>query len=95
MKKKKLRRVFYIIIFLVIIYFYGAGDYGFFQFFSLNAQKKSLEKEIVELEKEHKKLIKEREMLEKMDLRYLEKVAREKYGMVKKGEKVFRIVLKR
>jgi len=95
MQKKRLKRIFYVIGFLIIIYFYGAGDYGFFQFVNKSVEKKNLENEITKLEKENETLQKEKEMLEKMDENYLEKVAREKYGMVKKGERVYKIIIKK
>jgi len=95
MKKKKIKRLLYIIGFVAIIYFYGAGDYGFFQFVNKSAEKRQLEKEITQLEDEREQLVKEKEMLEKMDEEYIEKVAREKYGMIKEGEKVYKIIIKK
>ena len=93
--KGKLKHLLYVIGFIIIIYFYGAGDYGFFQFVNKNVEKRNLEKEITRLENESKQLLKEKDMLENMDKEYLEKVAREKYGMIKEGERVYKIIIKK
>ena len=95
MKNKKFKRILYLLLFFLIIYFYSAGDYGFFQFVNKSIEKRNLDKEIALLEKENERLQKEKDMISEMNPDYIEKIAREKYGMVKKGEKVYRIVLKK
>jgi cell division protein FtsB len=67
------------------------GNYGFFQIMRLERQKTELKREIERLKKEHEELVRSKELL-KNDLAYIEKIAREKYRMVRPGETVFQIV---
>jgi cell division protein FtsB len=76
----------FIIIFVI-------GDYGLYQIYRLNKQKNTIENHLVELKVEQDSLLNEKARLEN-DLQYIEKLAREKYRMAKKGEKVFRVIEK-
>lgn len=89
-KKKKIKRILFLLVFVFVSYRFFSGPYGFIEIHSLRQQKKSLEKEakmwqakIVDLEIEKKRLSE--------DEFYLEKQARERLGMVKEGEKVYRV----
>ena len=57
----------------------------------LNKQKNQITDNIAELKQEQKSLQAERNRLE-TDMEYIEKLARERYRMAKKGEKVFRVI---
>jgi cell division protein FtsB len=90
-RKKKIKRVLLLLLFVFVGYRFFAGPYGFIQIHSLWQEKKNLEKEskiwqakIVDLEIEKKRL--------EEDKFYLEKQARERLGMVKEGEEVYRVV---
>lgn len=61
------------------------------QYIRQTSYKKQLEKDIQSLEKEKQQLEKEAKRL-KTDMDYIEKIAREKYNMKKKDEKVYKIV---
>ena len=76
----------FIIIFVI-------GDYGLYQIYLLNKQKEQIENHLVELQYTQDSLLIEKTRLES-DLQYIEKLAREKYRMAKKGEKVFRVIEK-
>jgi len=85
------KRILLLLVFAFLVYRFFTGPYGFVQIHSLWKEKKSLEKEskmldaeIVDLEIEKKKLT--------HDEFYLEKQARERLGMIKEGEKVYRII---
>jgi cell division protein FtsB len=67
------------------------GSRGTIQLYKFTKQKQDLEKEINELEGEKEKLEKMKSDLES-DPEYIEKIAREKYKMKKKEEKVYEIV---
>ncbi|MBN2281554.1 MAG: septum formation initiator family protein [Candidatus Marinimicrobia bacterium] len=69
------------------------GDYGLYQIYVLDKNTKSVEKSIHDLQAEKDSLIINREKL-KNDIAFIEKIAREKYRMAKKGEKVFRVIEK-
>lgn len=90
-KKKTVKRILLVLIFGFLAYRFFSGPYGFIQIHSLWNEKKSLEKEskmldaeIVDLEIEKKRL--------SQDEFYLEKQARERLGMIKEGEKMYRII---
>jgi len=77
----------------LFIIFFVIGDYGLYQIYLLNKQKRQIENHLVELKYTQDSLLAEKARLES-DLQYIEKLAREKYRMAKKGEKVFRVIEK-
>jgi len=77
----------------LFIIFFVIGDYGLYQIYLLNKQKEQIENHLVELQYTQDSLLIEKTRLES-DLQYIEKLAREKYRMAKKGEKVFRVIEK-
>jgi cell division protein FtsB len=90
-KKSKVKRILFLLLFVFVCYRFFSGPYGFIQIRSFWQQKKNLEKEykmwqakMVDLEIEKKRL--------EEDKFYLEKQVRERLGMVKEGEKVYRVV---
>ncbi|MCD6205126.1 MAG: septum formation initiator family protein [Candidatus Marinimicrobia bacterium] len=90
-----LRRLYWILGILsfvtLFIIFFVIGDYGLYQIYMLNRQKKHLHRHIAELKVRQDSLQVEKSRLE-TDLEYIEKLARERYRMAKKGEKVFRVI---
>ncbi len=92
-----LRRLYWILgviigVALFIIVFV-IGDYGLFQVYQLRRQQRNLETHLTELKVEQDSLLAEKNRL-LTDLEYIEKLARERYRMAKKGEKVFRVIEK-
>ncbi|MFA4838269.1 MAG: septum formation initiator family protein [Candidatus Neomarinimicrobiota bacterium] len=77
----------------IFIVMFVIGDYGLYQIYLLHKEKKQIENHMVELSVEQDSLSAERARLEN-DIQYIEKLARERYRMAKKGEKVFRIIEK-
>lgn len=75
------------------VLFFVIGDYGLYQIYVLNKNQKSTETSIRELQLQKDSLIVNKEKLEH-DIEYIEKIARERYRMAKKGEKVFRVIEK-
>lgn len=90
-KNKKRIRITLWIIGIIIFISIVTGPYGFYQRVLIASQKHQLEKQIEELTREQAWLKKERERL-KWDLSYIEKTAREKYGFVRKNERVFHFI---
>jgi len=86
-KRKKSSYIF-IIIFLVLIYLFIQGDQGFFRYIKLREEKQQLLIKIEELKQENSTLYKEIDLL-RNNYRYIEKIARERHQMGKKGEKVY------
>ena len=81
--------LFLVAITLLIIFIFG--DHGLFQLYTLKAERKKVQKQITELRKNREALLVEKNRLEN-DLEYIEKLARERFRMAKKGEKVFKVV---
>ena len=77
--------------FLIIIFL--IGDHGIYQLYKIKTQRKITQKRIEELKTEMALLENEKTRLE-TDLDYIERLAREKYRMAKKGEKVFKVIPK-
>ena len=92
-KKKNIKKYLYLVGILMFIYVYIAGDYGIYQLITKKIEEKRLKEDIELLIVEQKKLQKEEELINKGDLNEIERIAREKYGLVKPGEKVFHIVI--
>jgi len=67
------------------------GDHGLFQLYKLKKEKKKMQKHITKSRENREELISEKHRLEN-DMKYIEKLAREKYRMAKPGEKVFKVI---
>ena len=66
------------------------NDLGLIRMFELQSKKNKLHAEIQEIKSKIEDKNQEIKALE-TDLEYIERIAREKYKMVKKGEKVYRV----
>ena len=82
---------------LMVIIIFGCisliifSDRGLINLWSLKKEKQQIQNEINDLRNQIAMLEKEEEKL-KFDEKYIEKIAREKFKMVKPGERVFKIV---
>ena len=76
---------------IVCLLFLFFNDTGALKWLQLKAQKEQTNEEITTLLQHQIKLREEIQKLE-TDMNYLEQVAREKFMMVKPGEKLFRVV---
>jgi cell division protein FtsL len=90
-RKKRLRQLVLFVILVVIIVIFVTGPRGTYQLYKFTTQKKELKKEIINLESEKSDLEQVKNKIEN-DPEYIEKVAREKYKMKKKDEKVYEIM---
>ena len=88
------RRSFKLLLLLVIVggglYLFVAGESGYLRLRAQRAELDLRERQAAALKVENDSLKTAIRLLES-DLDYLEKVAREEYGMMKPGERVFRI----
>ncbi|NQT27828.1 septum formation initiator family protein [candidate division KSB1 bacterium] len=75
---------------LALLFLLSTGSRGFVQQIRLQQQKRQLEREIVALKQTIEALEAERQKL--YDPAEIERIAREKYGMAKKNEKILRVV---
>ena len=92
-QKKIVRLVLIFIVFILLIIFVF-GDHGLFQLYKLKKERLLIQNHISQLRKEREELKKEKNMLEN-NLDYIEKLARERFRMAKKGEKVFKVIQKK
>ena len=94
LRRKNIRKYLYLIGTLLFIYAYIVGDYGIYQLIIKKSEEKRFKEDIEFLKVEYEELQKEKVLIDKGDLQVTEKIAREKYGMAKPGEKVFHIIIK-
>ena len=81
--------VFLICFSLVIVFIFG--DHGLLKLYKIKNEMQLIQEKIVSLREKREKLKTEKIKIEN-DLSYIEKIAREKYKMVKPGEKIFKVV---
>ena len=74
---------------LIIVFIFG--DHGLLKLYKIKNERQLIQKKIASLREEREKLKNEKIKIEN-DLNYIEKIAREKYKMVKPGEKIFKVV---
>jgi cell division protein DivIC len=89
-KKRKKRWIFGFIVLLILLFLLSIGKRGFIQHIRIKIEQHRLKREIASLEKEKERLEEEKKKLD--DPEHIEKIAREKYGMAKKNEKVYHVV---
>ena len=77
---------------LLISFFFG--DHGLYHLYTLKSERNRIQKEIDFLRNQRMVLEDEKTRL-KTDYKYIEEMAREKYRMAKKGEKVFKVIEKK
>ena len=77
---------------LLISFFFG--DHGLYHLYTLKSERNRIQKEIDFLRNQRMVLEDEKTKL-KTDYKYIEEMAREKYRMAKKGEKVFKVIEKK
>ena len=77
---------------LLIIFIFG--DHGLLQLYKLKRERAKVQAHILQLRKERETVTVEKNRLEN-DIFYLEKLARERFRMVKPGEKVYKVISKK
>jgi len=91
LRRKILRRLILLLFLASVFYLYFGGNYGFFRLLSLNKEKGSIILETKRLQAQNMDLELEKEKL-KNDPFYIEKVARERYGMAKENEVIYKFI---
>ena len=76
---------------LLITFFFG--DHGLYHLYTIKSERKKIQEEI-ELLREKRLVLESEKTKLKTDFKYIEEMAREKYRMAKKGEKVFKVIEK-
>ena len=76
---------------LIIVFIFG--DHGLLKLYKIKSQRKTIQTHIAQLRDEREKAEEKKNKIEN-DINYIERMAREKYKMVKPGEKIFKVVPK-
>ena len=92
-QKRRLRWIWVLLAWCLVCYIFVGGDYGLYRMIHQAREKRALQKEIEVIEKQNAHLEAQIALLQ-TDMEYIEKIAREQYGMVKEGETLYRIVPK-
>ena len=92
--QKKAVRLFLILGIGVLIITFFFGDHGIYHLYTIKSERNKIQKEIDYLRQQRVVLENEKTKL-KTDFKYIEEMAREKYRMAKKGEKVFKVIEKK
>jgi len=90
-KKNKIIRYIFLLTVLIGLGFLVFNESGFIKYLKLKNEVKELRNEISEKELENKSREAEIDSLEKKKSAKIERTAREKYGMMKKGEKIIKV----
>ena len=92
---RKHNGLFFVVIAIVLILtLFIFADRGFLHFYNSYNEREILKKEIETLEQKRDTLLQEKNKLEN-DPEYIEKIAREKYKMKKKDEKVYKVEMEK
>jgi len=81
--------IFLLCVTLLIVFIFG--DHGLLQLYKLKRERAKIQAQITQLRKEREEVMVEKNRLEN-NIQYLEKLARERYRMVKPGEKVYKVI---
>jgi len=90
--KYNVKLVFAVVFFTGLISLAVFGNKGLLQRIQLESEKKDLEKMLEAEVKKTDELKKEIEELKNSDKK-IEEIAREKYGMTKEGEKIYKVII--
>ena len=89
--KNKISRYAFILLLLIGLGFLIFNNSGYIKYLKLKSEVKEIRKEESQKELENKNLQAEIDSLEKKNSIKVEQIAREKYGMMKKGEKIIKV----
>ena len=92
--QRKAIRFFLLIGVAILLITFFFGDHGLYHLYTIKAERKKIQGEIDFLREKRVVLENEKTKL-KTDFKYIEEMAREKYRMAKKGEKVFKVIEKK
>jgi cell division protein FtsB len=91
-KEKKIRArlylIFFLLLFIVLAYNFFFGEMGYLKYRELKKNEQKILTEINQIKKNNESIREEINLLKK-DSKYLEKYAREQFGLIKPGEMVF------
>ncbi len=90
-KSNKIKIYIFLILFLIGLAFLLFNEFGIMKYQNLKDDVKSLNEQITNTQKENKELEGDIDSLQKEIPAKIEKTAREKYNMIRKGEKAIKV----
>lgn len=90
---KKVVFIIFGVIFFIVTVFFFFYKFGFLRYYELKSQTRALKEEIQGIDQHNDNLKAEIDSLKTRDSK-IEKVAREKYNMIRRGEKAFKVIEK-
>ncbi len=93
-KNKKIKYYIFFIFVLIGLLYLLFNDSGVVKYLKLKSQLKNLNEQISNVKKDNKKIQADIDSLREKIPAKIEKTAREKYGMIRKGEKTIKIIQK-
>ena len=94
LKNKKIKYYIFFIFVLIGLLYLLFNDSGVVKYLKLKSQLKNLNEQISNVKKDNKKIEADIDSLRDKIPAKIEKTAREKYGMIRKGEKTIKIIQK-
>jgi cell division protein FtsB len=91
---KKIVRGLFILVVTILLIIFIFGDHGLYQLLRIRSELANTKRKIVELQAEREKIKEENARLTS-DMEYIERMARERFRMAKKGEKVYKVLPKK
>jgi cell division protein FtsB len=90
-KNKKVRNYFFLLLFIVGLLFLFFNEQGVIKYLKLKSEVKDINTQIEKVEKENKRLKEEADSLKQKVPAKIERTAREKYNMIREGEKAIKV----
>ena len=91
--QKKVIKLFLLLGIGILLITFFFGDHGVYHLYTIKSERSKIQEEIDSL-REKKLVLEDEKTRLKTDFKYIEEMAREKYRMAKKGEKVFKVIEK-
>ena len=93
-KNKKTKYLIFFFFFIIGLAYLFFNESGIIKYLKLKNQLKDLNEQISTVDQDNKRIQAEIDSLQKKIPAKIEKTAREKYGMIRKGEKTIKIIEK-
>jgi cell division protein FtsB len=90
-KNKKVRNYFFLLLFIAGLIFLFFNEQGVIKYLKLKSEVKDINTQIEKVEKENKRLKDEVDSLKQKVPAKIERTAREKYNMIREGEKAIKV----
>jgi len=90
-KNKKVRNYFFLLLFIAGLTFLFFNEQGVIKYLKLKSEVKDINTQMERVEKENKRLKNEADSLKQKIPAKIERTAREKYNMIREGEKAIKV----